>query len=56
MERVVRARLLQSCLPPLGILCLFAASPAKTEVIHNPVAIFAALDKVTGRISHLGSP
>ena len=33
-----------------------AMSPARAEVIKNPIAVFAALDKVTGRISHLEIP
>lgn len=32
---------------------LFAASPAFAEKIENSIAVFAALDKVTARISHL---
>jgi hypothetical protein len=32
------------------------ATPASAEKIQNPIAIFAALDKVTGRISHLEIP
>ncbi len=31
-------------------------SLAQAEVIKNPIAVFAALDKVTGRISHLEIP
>jgi hypothetical protein len=34
----------------------FVATPASAEKIQNPIAIFAALDKVTGRISHLEIP
>jgi hypothetical protein len=39
-------------------LALAAAvtSAAKAEIVKNPIAIFAALDKVTGRISHLEIP
>jgi hypothetical protein len=33
-----------------------AGGQAKAEVINNPIAVFAALDKVTGRISHLEIP
>lgn len=29
---------------------------ARAEIIKNPIAVFAALDKVTGRISHLEIP
>lgn len=36
----------------LGVV-LFAASPVSAEKIENPIAVFAALDKVTARISHL---
>ena len=32
------------------------ATPARAEKVQNPIAIFAALDKVTGRISHLEIP
>ena len=35
---------------------LVPGDPAQAEMIHNPIAIFAALDKVTGRISHLEIP
>ena len=34
----------------------FGIAPASAEKIQNPIAIFAALDKVTGRISHLEIP
>jgi hypothetical protein len=34
----------------------FAASAALADKIENPIAVFAALDKVTGRISHLEIP
>ena len=34
-------------------LCL---GSAQAEVVKNPIAVFAALDKVTGRISHLEIP
>ncbi|HEX2447531.1 MAG TPA: DUF2155 domain-containing protein [Methyloceanibacter sp.] len=30
--------------------------PAQAEIVKNPIAVFAALDKVTGRISHLEIP
>jgi hypothetical protein len=33
-----------------------AAGPARAEIVKNPIAVFAALDKVTGRISHLEIP
>lgn len=32
------------------------ADPARAEKIENPIAVFAALDKVTGRISPLEIP
>jgi hypothetical protein len=34
----------------------FVPGEASAEVIRNPIAVFAALDKVTGRISHLEVP
>src|SRR5262245_41472566 len=34
----------------------FGVSDARAETIQNQIAIFAALDKVTGRISHLEIP
>ena len=43
-----------------GALCLvaavFATGFAHADIIKNPIAVFAALDKVTGRISHLEIP
>jgi hypothetical protein len=33
-----------------------AVDIADAEVVKNPIAVFAALDKVTGRISHLEIP
>lgn len=33
-----------------------AVDGAHAEVVKNPIAVFAALDKVTGRISHLEIP
>lgn len=48
----LRGTLLQGC--SAGMLLVVAASlPAHAEKIDNPMAVFAALDKVTGRISHL---
>ncbi|MCJ7598422.1 MAG: DUF2155 domain-containing protein, partial [Methyloceanibacter sp.] len=32
------------------------ANPALADKVENPIAVFAALDKVTGRISHLEIP
>lgn len=50
----------------VGVLPLFLAawaiasglpsSRVHAEVVKNPIAVFAALDKVTGRISHLEIP
>ena len=44
----------------LIVACLAAAigmsSPVLADSIKNPIAVFAALDKVTGRISHLEIP
>lgn len=40
----------------LGLAAAFGATwplPAHADKIENPMAVFAALDKVTGRISHL---
>jgi hypothetical protein len=34
----------------------FGVSDARAETIQNQIAVFAALDKVTGRISHLEIP
>jgi hypothetical protein len=41
-----------------GLMLTFglAADPAQAEIVKNPIAVFAALDKVTGRISHLEIP
>lgn len=39
----------------LGALVLQAGA-VQAETVKNPIAIFAALDKVTGRISHLEVP
>ena len=42
----------------LAFILAAAIAPggASAEVIRNPIAVFAALDKVTGRISHLEVP
>ena len=41
----------------LAVLALAGTlAPARAEAIKNPIAVFAALDKVTGRISHLEIP
>jgi hypothetical protein len=41
-----------------GLMLAFglAAGAARAEIVKNPIAVFAALDKVTGRISHLEIP
>jgi hypothetical protein len=45
-----------------GLFCLvaipaaLAPTLARADKIENPIAVFAALDKVTGRISHLEIP
>ncbi|XSG82774.1 MAG: DUF2155 domain-containing protein [Methyloligella sp. ZOD6] len=39
----------------LGLLVVWG-SDARADVIQNKIAVFAALDKVTGRISHLEIP
>jgi hypothetical protein len=35
---------------------MHSAAPARADKIQNDIAVFAALDKVTGRISHLEIP
>ena len=50
-----RTRLAFALLLVAGIGALWPA-PASADKIQNPIAIFAALDKVTGRISHLEIP
>ncbi|MGH6865045.1 MAG: DUF2155 domain-containing protein [Methyloceanibacter sp.] len=44
-----RALILTSMVVPLAVL----PGAASAESVKNPIAVFAALDKVTGRISHL---
>jgi hypothetical protein len=39
-----------------AVLSVAFAAPAQAEKIQNPIAVFAALDKVTGRISPLEIP
>jgi hypothetical protein len=40
----------------LAVICALRPAPVKADAIKNPIAVFAALDKVTGRISHLEIP
>jgi len=40
----------------LSIVALLPVDAARAEIVKNPIAVFAALDKVTGRISHLEIP
>ena len=40
----------------LAIACGLPLAAARADTIKNPIAVFAALDKVTGRISHLEIP
>jgi hypothetical protein len=39
-----------------ALVLALSSGQAKAEIIKNPIAVFAALDKVTGRISHLEIP
>jgi hypothetical protein len=54
------ARLPGAACPVFWLVLVLALglSPSlvRAEVIRNPIAVFAALDKVTGRISHLEIP
>jgi hypothetical protein len=55
----VRARGLAGAACLVWLTVSMAALPvgvARAEIIKNPIAVFAALDKVTGRISHLEIP
>jgi hypothetical protein len=47
-------RLAAAALAATGLA--LAAGQAQADAIKNPIAVFAALDKVTGRISHLEIP
>jgi len=40
----------------LALAAGLAPSTLHAEIVRNPIAVFAALDKVTGRISHLEVP
>ena len=48
--RLRQARIALPLLVMAGMSAL-GATPANAEKVQNPIAIFAALDKVTGRIS-----
>ena len=43
-------------LAAFGLALGLSSSLVHAEVVKNPIAVFAALDKVTGRISHLEVP
>jgi len=49
-------RVLGAGLALSALSVVLAASPVHAEIIKNEIAVFAALDKVTGRISHLEIP
>jgi hypothetical protein len=51
--RRARAALLFSLIAAVATL---GATEVRADKIQNPIAVFAALDKVTGRISHLEIP
>jgi hypothetical protein len=60
MQRAKAAAVARATLSLL-LLCVavvagFAPGLAHADKIQNPIAVFAALDKVTGRISHLEIP
>jgi hypothetical protein len=40
----------------LALAACLHPNAASAEIVRNPIAVFAALDKVTGRISHLEVP
>jgi len=44
------------CIAAFALASGLAVDLAHAEVVKNPIAVFAALDKVTGRISHLEIP
>ena len=48
--RLRQLRFFVSAIGPLALVLAFMASPAQAEKIANPVAVFAGLDKITGRI------
>ena len=43
--------LLKTLVPMLGLVCFGLAMPVAAQPIANPVASFAGLDKITGRIT-----
>lgn len=47
---------LRGLLCALIVACAIKATPAHAQKIENPIAVFAALDKVTARISPLEIP
>jgi hypothetical protein len=55
-----KARLRRAGLAQLFVLLavtgVLGAQAARADKVQNPIAVFAALDKVTGRISHLEIP
>ena len=53
--RPVRARL-PLLMMSFAMACGLSAGLVHAETVKNPIAVFAALDKVTGRISHLEIP
>lgn len=60
MMQQSEAGLRRVCSAPLfsliAALATFAGGDARADKIQDPIAVFAALDKVTGRISHLEIP
>src|SRR5262245_59225333 len=54
-RRGPRSWLRVSCLA-LSLAAWLDPNAASAEIVRNPIAVFAALDKVTGRISHLEVP
>lgn len=49
-KRLRQFRLLVNGIGPLALVLACAATPAWADKITNPVAVFAGLDKITGRI------
>jgi hypothetical protein len=50
------ARAISLVIAALALTTGLAVDIAHAEIVKNPIAVFAALDKVTGRISHLEIP